>query len=374
LAASDIDTVNGLWKGLGYYSRAARLLAGAKRVVEELGGRLPDNAKDMETLIPGVGRYTAGAICSIAFNEQAPVLDGNVSRLISRLLAIHAPPKSKASLDLLWQGAQVMVEGATCAGDVNQALIELGSTVCKPRDPDCNGCPLQRWCHAYQIAEKGETGDIEDLCTLCDPIPVSDGFDAPPVTSYPMKVERKKQREELNIVSVVEWRSGNDRWFLLTRRPEGGLLAGLHEFPTSPEVPASISVLEERETAMALLSCLIKSPPPVDSQSKAANTAQSGVPRLVKIERAGDVLHVFSHIRKTYRVQWVILEGGGAHPSELAKRSSLASSTKKTKVAAGLPKKLESMWVPLDDVEKANIGTGVSKVWSQARSLWEGKQ
>jgi A/G-specific adenine glycosylase len=107
---------------------------------------------------------------------------------------------------------------------------------------------------------------------------------------------------------------------------------------------------------MALLSCLIKSPPPVDSQSKAADTAQSGVPRLVKIERAGDVLHVFSHIRKTYRVQWVVLEGGGADPPELAKRSSLASGntgTKKTKVA-GLPKKkLESMWIPLDDVEKA---------------------
>ena len=143
---------------------------------------------------------------------------------MSRLLAIHASPKSKASLDLLWQGAQTMVKGATCAGDVNQALIELGSTVCKPRDPDCDNCPLQRRCHAYQIAEKvAEVGDIEDLCTLCDPIPVSDGFDAPPVTSYPMKVERKKQREELNIVSVVEWRSGNDRWFLLTRRPEGGL-------------------------------------------------------------------------------------------------------------------------------------------------------
>ena len=73
---------------------------------------------------------------------------------------------------------------------------------------------------------KGEIGDIEDLCTLCDPIPVSDGFGAPPVTSYPMKVERKKQREELNIVSVVEWRSGSDRWFLLTRRPEGGTSCG----------------------------------------------------------------------------------------------------------------------------------------------------
>jgi A/G-specific adenine glycosylase len=139
-----------------------------------------------------------------------------------------------------------------------------------------------------------------------------------------------------------------------------GLLAGLHEFPTSPEVPASISVLEERETAMTLLSSLVKSPPPpVDSQSKAADTAQSagvGVPRLVKIERAGDVLHVFSHIRKTYRVQWVVLEGGGTNPPELVKRSCVASSssTKKTKVttSTGLPK-LESMWIPLDDVEKA---------------------
>ena len=141
-----------------------------------------------------------------------------------------------------------------------------------------------------------------------------------------------------------------------------GLLAGLHEFPTSPEVPASISILEERETAITLLSRLIKpSPPVIDPQSKAADTAHSaGVPRLVKIERAGDVLHVFSHVRKTYRVQWVVLEGGGANPPELAKRSSLAASstsTKKTKAktkvaTAGLPK-LESMWIPLDGVEKA---------------------
>ena len=72
------------------------------------------------------------------------------------------------------------------------------------------------------IPGKGEIGDIEDLCTICDPIPVSEGFDVPPVTSYPMKVGRKKQREELNVMNVVEWRSGSDRWFLLTRRPEGG--------------------------------------------------------------------------------------------------------------------------------------------------------
>jgi A/G-specific adenine glycosylase len=102
---------------------------------------------------------------------------------------------------------------------------------------------------------------------------------------------------------------------------------------------------------MTLLSRLIKSPL-LDLYPKDADTTRSGVPRLLKIERAGDVLHVFSHIRKTYRVQWVVLEGGGTSPPELAKRSSLASSPKKTKVAAGLPK-LESMWILLDDVEKA---------------------
>lgn len=136
-----------------------------------------------------------------------------------------------------------------------------------------------------------------------------------------------------------------------------GLLAGLHEFPTSPEVPTSISALEERETATTLLTCLFESPP-LDARSKAVvDTARPGAPRLVKIERAGDVLHVFSHIRKTYRVQWVILEGGGACPPELARRSSSAlvasGRPKKTKVKDTASPKLESTWVLLDDVEKA---------------------
>jgi A/G-specific adenine glycosylase len=100
---------------------------------------------------------------------------------------------------------------------------------------------------------------------------------------------------------------------------------------------------------MTLLSCLIKSPP-LDPRPKAADAVRSDGPQLVKIERAGDVLHVFSHIRKTYRVQWVVLEGGGASPPELAKRSALVSSAKK-KVADS--SKLESMWILLNDVEKA---------------------
>lgn len=107
---------------------------------------------------------------------------------------------------------------------------------------------------------------------------------------------------------------------------------------------------------MTLLSCLFESPP-LDARSKAVDTARPGALRLVKTERAGDVLHVFSHIRKTYRVQWVVLEGGGTSPPELARRSSstlvASGHPKKTKVKDTGSSKLESMWVLLDDVEKA---------------------
>jgi A/G-specific adenine glycosylase len=136
--------------------------------------------------------------------------------------------------------------------------------------------------------------------------------------------------------------------------PPPGLLAGLHEFPTSPEVPASISTSEERETAITLLSRLLESPP-LDAYLKVADTARSGAPRLVKIQRGGDVLHVFSHIRKTYRVQWVVLEGGGASPPNLARRPAPAVSgrLREPKLKVTGPSKLESMWVRLVDVEKA---------------------
>lgn len=93
---------------------------------------------------------SAGAICSIAYGVCAPVLDGNVHRLLSRILAIHASPKAKKVLDLLWAAAEDMVQDSYAPGDVNQALIELGSTVCKVKDPNCESCPLKAGCGAYQ--------------------------------------------------------------------------------------------------------------------------------------------------------------------------------------------------------------------------------
>ncbi|KAI0938582.1 hypothetical protein AcV5_000224 [Taiwanofungus camphoratus] len=402
LAASDIETVNSLWKGLGYYSRAARLLSGAKKAVEQFGGRLPDNAKDMESKIPGIGRYSAGAICSIAYNQCVPVLDGNVHRLLSRVLALHAPPKGKRTLDILWQGAIAMVEGSTCPGDLNQALIELGATVCKVRDPTCGSCPLRTWCRAYQhqtchskhtdlegssSKDVGGVPDVEELCTLCEPLPTPGR-----VTMFPMKVEKKKAREELDIVNVIEWRSqrDNERWFLLVRRPEGGLLAGLHEFPTSPNVPVTSSAAALIEIPHTLLSDLLASPPePYLSSAKTSEDQTDGKSsgsdspsalRIEKIKPVGDVIHVFSHIKKTYRVQWVVLEGGGDEPPPLApldSSQSVSSPTPKRKAKGGSKKgsnqtskvtaggedargagadaQSHAAWTPIDEVANAKL-------------------
>ncbi|KAI0340388.1 DNA glycosylase [Trametopsis cervina] len=441
LAASDIEIVNALWKGLGYYSRAARLLSAAKKVVAELDGRLPDNAKDMEAKIPGIGRYSAGAICSIAYNECVPVLDGNVNRLLSRMLALYANPKAKSTLDILWTGAAAMVRRSKRPGDINQALIELGATVCKVRDPDCGSCPLRVWCEAYQrehnndrtssapggSTEKREVPDIEELCSLCEPLPVGSL-----VTAFPMKVERKKAREEMDIVNVVEWRHRgalSERWFLLVRRPDGGLLGGLHEFPTLPNVSPTMSASAIVDVPQSLLSDLLaETVPPYgqrEGKDRLTRTAESSnVPealRITKICPAGDVTHIFSHIRKTYRVQWVVLEGGGSTPPSLSPRPSHRSdiggrqpksqkrataravstkSTTRTKnkdhkwtqsvpsgsttdavVVSGngedgdddtrqAEEPARAMWLLMEDVPEANIGTGVLKVWKQASALW----
>ncbi|KAJ7695449.1 DNA glycosylase [Mycena rosella] len=380
LAGASIDQVNSLWKGLGYYSRASRLLAGAQKAVADYEGRLPDNAKDMQANIPGIGRYSAGAICSIAYGENVPVLDGNVNRLLSRFLALHAPPKAKATLDVLWNAATAMVQDLSMnststeyPGDVNQALIELGSTVCKARDPNCETCPLRPWCSAYATTQPTNNtipvSDIEDLCKMCEPLAVD-----PAVTAYPMRVDKKKAREELDIVNVVEWRSGSDRQFLLVRRPEGGLLAGLDEFPTSPNVVTSMSKARQLKIPQEILPALLHDTVCLsDNAGKSSGPGASTSLRIIKVQPVGDVIHVFSHIKKTYRVQWVLLEGTPT-PPQLASATEL-SAAKRAGKSRGKPAKSgvisASLWVPLDVVATKNIGTGVFKVWNLCKTLWE---
>ncbi|CAI6334052.1 unnamed protein product [Periconia digitata] len=199
LAKADHDDVLSAWKGLGYYSRATRLHEGAKQIVSQSKSAcpIPSTAEALQQ-IPGIGRYTAGAVSSIVFGVPEPVLDGNVVRVLSRQLGVYADGKDKKITDRFWEVADQLVkrvsgfpevETSKVPGQWNQALMELGSTICIPR-PKCEECPIQRTCRAYSegvILNEQKLGhnndkpkyddnvlDIEDLCTLCEELYTED--------------------------------------------------------------------------------------------------------------------------------------------------------------------------------------------------------
>jgi A/G-specific adenine glycosylase len=199
LAASSEQEVLRLWQGLGYYSRARNLRAAARKIVARFGGQIPQSVHDLRTL-PGIGRYTAGAIASIAFDQRAPILDGNVARVLCRLEKIQADPAQPATVRRLWQLAEEILPARRC-GQFNSALMELGATICTPRQPNCPICPLRRFCRAAAAG-------------LQQTIP-------PP-------------RKSLPLPTLARWTicvHRQDRW-LLERRPRTGRWAGLWQFPT----------------------------------------------------------------------------------------------------------------------------------------------
>jgi A/G-specific adenine glycosylase len=198
LAEADPDTVLKLWEGLGYYSRARNLQRAAKVIVDEHGGRFP---RDFEAILrlPGIGRYTAGAIASIAFGQRAAVLDGNVKRVLARWYAIDAPVDDAATTRRLWSLAERLVP-ARRPGDWNQALMELGARICTPRNPDCPACPVRRACRAHA---EGRAADL------------------------PRRRRRKPIPHHDVVAGVIE----KDGRVLIGRRPDHGLLGGLWEFP-----------------------------------------------------------------------------------------------------------------------------------------------
>ncbi len=147
LASASEDAVMAAWSGLGYYRRARLLHQGVREVVERYGGGVPE-PREARSALPGVGRYTAGAIGSIAFGKQEPVVDGNVARVLCRVLAIDEPPERGATRARLWQQAERLVQGPR-PGALNQALMELGATLCSKRAPRCAACPLRPWCRAH---------------------------------------------------------------------------------------------------------------------------------------------------------------------------------------------------------------------------------
>ncbi|KAI8913638.1 DNA glycosylase [Gorgonomyces haynaldii] len=277
LSKASLDEVHQMWSGLGYYSRGTRLLEAAKDLAER-DKHLPKNVKEMEK-IKGIGPYTAGAICSIAYNMPVPLVDGNVIRVYSRYCALSGDPKSKLTTDYIWDVAGKLVDPER-AGDFNQALMDLGATVCTPRRPDCESCPLKE-CKAKQEvkeSKKIKKADPKDDCKICQPLDIEDLT----IESYPGKSEPKKIKEQQVLVLAVEFKSGH---YLLVRGPPSGLLANLWDFP-------QILFTQDKQEAL-------------ESLEKPLSQLQLVKERIIK----DTIVHKFTHIHRTIHLIHRIYDG-----------------------------------------------------------------
>ncbi len=204
LAAAELGEVLKAWEGLGYYSRARNLHRAAQIVVAQHGGRLPAERRSLLAL-PGVGKYTAGAILSIAFGQRAAVLDGNVKRVLARVYDVEEEIGRSATETRLWHLAEALVEVVEPqqAGPLNEALMDLGATVCLPQRPRCLLCPLHDPC----LARQRGTQEERPVRRLRKPLP------------------------HFDVTAAVLRRPGQPEQFLIAQRPPEGMLGGLWEFP-----------------------------------------------------------------------------------------------------------------------------------------------
>lgn len=215
LANADDDLLHKLWEGLGYYSRVRNLKKAANRIMAEYGGVFPGEYSKVLTL-PGIGPYTAGAICSIAFDQPTPAVDGNVLRLMTRLLDVHCNIDEPATKAMITDYLRKIYPPR--AGDFTQALMELGATVCGPNcAPNCENCPCKAFCKGYQNGT---------------------------AAALPVRNEKKKRRIENKTILILSC----DGELALCKRPDTGLLASMWQFPELPdgmELNAVISKVEE---------------------------------------------------------------------------------------------------------------------------------
>lgn len=262
LAAAPVEEVLKLWEGLGYYRRARNFHAAAREVCEHYGGVVPDDPAVFGRL-PGVGPYTLGAVLSIAFGRALPAVDGNVMRVVSRLTGFAEPIDKAAGRKYIEAVAERLVL-QSAPGDWNQAMMELGALVCKPRQPSCEACPVAGWCVANQ------NGNAEAL---------------------PLKGESAPVQEVDRAVAVLY--SQGRVW--LQKRPPEGLLAGLWDFPAVEAAWGTWNLPGEREKALL------------------EGLREYGVRRPRILTMLGETTHTFSHVR--WRMT-VYLCTGEAAPQE----------------------------------------------------------
>ena len=202
LACASWDDLAPIWAGLGYYSRAKNLHKAAQKVVKDHAGQVPNQPQDFIQL-PGVGPYTCGAVQSIAFGHCSPIVDGNVIRVFSRLYALDQDVQTKSAQNQLWDWARQWAEGPE-PGNLNQAIMELGATVCTPKNPQCSSCPLKADCQAYQTDQ---------------------------VVRYPIKIKKKKVLPIHHKVALITYGSEETERVWVAQRKDQGVLGGLWSLP-----------------------------------------------------------------------------------------------------------------------------------------------
>ncbi|CAM9855582.1 unnamed protein product [Ectocarpus fasciculatus] len=402
LAAASLEQVNKAWAGLGYYRRAKMLHEGAKKVVSDHNGCLPGTAKELKDL-PGIGPYTAGAVASIAFGECEPLVDGNVIRVLARLRAIASDPKNAGLNKRCWDLAGSIVDPGR-PGDFNQALMELGATVCTVKNPSCSTCPVRTSCFAEKLTSAGSKGSKYAAssargtafgagssssssssssgsskvakpspssvvsrqngelgacgCTVCEV--GEDGMAVVPtaVTDFPRKAAKTLVKDQALSVSVVERDGPAGPQVLLVKRPETGLLAGQWECPCvmlrdGSEPRSSDAGNRAREAVVPL------SDVPEKERVRLVDAflfCDLGLSETLVRSRAsvGTATHVFSHLRHTMQVERIEITSDPGMEDKVGTTISR-----------------EIRWVDISDMGGVGITTGMKKVLalaSKARS------
>jgi len=308
LAAADADEVLALWAGLGYYARAANLQRAARMIVAEFDGRFPQTVDELLRL-PGVGPYSAAAVASIAFGVRAATVDGNVLRVLARLFDVRADVRRPAGRKTVQRLAERLLPTSRC-GDFNQAMMELGATVCLPgRAATCQACPLAEPCLARQ------RGIVEQL---------------------PRKTAKQAPCQETHVVAAV---ARDGRW-LFRRRPERGLWGGLWEMPTG--------VLHRRSTV-----------------AMARQLAQRLTGEACEVERRAfcRIDHVLTHKRVTFVGHVCRLKAGrskGVKNSDCSLRGAARRRTARDE--AGTDGRQACVWRRLDELGSLPISSAMRQI------------
>jgi len=305
LAQAPQDDVLKAWEGLGYYSRARNLQRGAQMVRERHAGQVPDTVAELREL-PGVGAYTAGAVASIAFNRAEPAVDGNVRRVFCRLLDRDSIAEAELT------GIVREAVDPERPGDFNQALMDLGATVCTPRSPRCEECPVSADCAAFRAGTQLER---------------------------PGRSRKKGLPERHYATAVIVDGSGR---VVLRQRASEGLLGGLWEFPAVAIEPGIDPVIAAREVVRQFMGHDAARAHARSSLSRA--TAASTCVNLITVK------HTFSHFRAFYHAVLVRVRRTLTDTFTIEAVHTLALPTAQRKIARALVSALES-----DAVTKANV-------------------